>query len=327
MNKILTGALLLLFSSSAAAQTPRDSIAFATAQWRTADLGGGAECRYAQIDMFGSRQSISVATYPGRRFTTSIVHLDRRAESTSDLGKAAGAEIAVNGSYFNVKTFEPVTFVLLDRKIVGRTTPEEAFRTNGVIAFKDRKGRRMEIFPCDTTQYADVARRYRSALAAGPVLIDGGKVVEYTSGSSFYTRRHPRTLIGKRADGTVVMAVIDGRFKGQGDGATIAETAYIARQLGLTEALNLDGAGRRSQPSLRQPPLRPRGRARGPQLHRGPQVTGQRPGIKERGLMKLHQTAFSFNPTVLIASTARTVRTTGRNKPSTAGTPPSSPRT
>lgn len=32
MNKILTGALLLLFSSSAAAQTPRDSIAFATAQ-------------------------------------------------------------------------------------------------------------------------------------------------------------------------------------------------------------------------------------------------------------------------------------------------------
>ena len=75
------------------------------------------------------------------------------------------------------------------------------------------------------------------------VLIDGGKVVEYTSGSSFYTRRHPRTLIGKRADGTVVMAVIDGRFKGQGDGATIAETAYIARQLGLTEALNLDGGG------------------------------------------------------------------------------------
>ena len=184
MNKILTGALLLLCSFSAAAQTPRDSIAFATAEWRTADLGGGAECRYAQIDMFGSRQSISVATYPGRRFTTSIVHLDRRAESTSDLGKAAGADIAVNGSYFNVKTFEPVTFVLLDRKIVGRTTPEETSRTNGIIAFKDRKGRRMEIFPCDTTQYADVARRYRSALAAGPVLINGGKVVEYTSGSS-----------------------------------------------------------------------------------------------------------------------------------------------
>ena len=243
MNKILTGALLLLFSSSAAAQTPRDSIAFATAQWRTADLGGGAECRYAQIDMFGSRQSISVATYPGRRFTTSIVHLDRRAESTSDLGKAAGAEIAVNGSYFNVKTFEPVTFVLLDRKIVGRTTPRELVRTNGVVAFKDKKGRKMDIFFCDTSEYRQVARRYRSVLAAGPVLIDGGRIVEYDSDKTFYTGRHPRTLIGKRADGEVVMAVIDGRFRGEGEGATIAETAYIARLLGLVEALNLDGGG------------------------------------------------------------------------------------
>lgn len=72
-------------------------------------------------------QSISVATYPGRKFTTEIIHLDRRADATSNLGKAAGADIAANGSYFNVKTFEPVTFVLLDKKIVGRTTPEETF--------------------------------------------------------------------------------------------------------------------------------------------------------------------------------------------------------
>ena len=243
MNKTLLGALALLCSFTAAAQTPRDSIAFAAAEWRTTDLGDGAECRYAQIDMFGSCQSISVATYPGRSFTTAIVHLDRKAEATSALGKAAGAEIALKGSYYNVKTFAPVTFVLLDKKVVGRTTPEELMRTNGIVAFKDKKGRKMDIFPCDTTQYPDVARRYRSALAAGPVLIDNGKMVEYTSGDSFYTRRHPRTLIGKRADGTVVMAVIDGRFKGQGDGATIAETAYIARQLGLTEALNLDGGG------------------------------------------------------------------------------------
>ena len=243
MNKILTGALLLLCSFSAAAQTPRDSIAFATAEWRTADLGGGAECRYAQIDMFGSRQSISVVSYPPRGFETRIVHLDRRAEATSRLGRDAGADIAVNGSYFNVRTFEPVTFVLADKKVVGRTTPQELVRTNGIVAFKGRKGRRMDIFRCDTAHYGCVARRYRSALAAGPVLVDGGRIVEYDSDKTFYTGRHPRTLIGKRAGGEVVLVVIDGRFKGQGEGTTIAETAYIARQLGLVEALNLDGGG------------------------------------------------------------------------------------
>ena len=53
---------------------------------------------------------------------------------------------------------------------MGRTTPEELMRTNGVVAFKDRKGRRMEIFRCDTADYDRVMRRFRSALAAGPVL-------------------------------------------------------------------------------------------------------------------------------------------------------------
>ena len=243
MIRTLLGALTLLCTLPAASQTPGDSIALATAAWHTSDLGGGAECRCAQIDLFGSRQSISVVSYPPRGFETRIVHLDRRAEATSRLGRDAGADIAVNGSYFNVRTFEPVTFVLADKKVVGRTTPQELVRTNGIVAFKGRKGRRMDIFRCDTAHYGRVARRYRSALAAGPVLVDDGRIVEYDSDKTFYTGRHPRTLIGKRAGGEVVLVVIDGRFKGQGEGTTIAETAYIARQLGLVEALNLDGGG------------------------------------------------------------------------------------
>ena len=216
MTKLLAGAFLLLFSFAAAAQTPEDSVAFAGARWQITPLAAGAECRRAQIDMFDSRQTVSVVAYPARNFTTEIIQLDGKASPTSELGKAAGADAALNGSYFNMKTLAPVTFVLIDKQILGRTTPGETMRTNGVIALRDKRGRKMDILRCDTTQYSRIARRYRSALAAGPVLIDGG---------------------------TVVMAVIDGRFKGEADGATIAETAYIARQLGLVDALNLDGGG------------------------------------------------------------------------------------
>ena len=243
MTKFLAGAFLLLFSFTAAAQTPEDSVAFAGARWQITPLAAGAECRRAQIDMFGSRQTVSVVAYPARNFTTEIIQLDGKASPTSELGKAAGADAALNGSYFNMKTLAPVTFVLIDKQILGRTTPGETMRTNGVIALRDKRGRKMDILRCDTTQYSRIARRYRSALAAGPMLVRDGRSVEYDSEDSFYARRHPRTLIGKRADGTVVMAVIDGRFKGEADGATIAETAYIARQLGLVDALNLDGGG------------------------------------------------------------------------------------
>ena len=191
MTKLLAGAFLLLFSFAAAAQTPEDSVAFAGARWQITPLAAGAECRRAQIDMFDSRQTVSVVAYPARNFTTEIIQLDGKASPTSELGKAAGADAALNGSYFNMKTLAPVTFVLIDKQILGRTTPGETMRTNGVIALRDKRGRKMDILRC----------------------------------------------------GTVVMAVIDGRFKGEADGATIAETAYIARQLGLVDALNLDGGG------------------------------------------------------------------------------------
>lgn len=153
MARILFAALLLLFTLPAAAQTPGDSIAFVTADWHTTDLGRGAACRYAQVEMFGSRQSISVVSYPARHFATQIVQLDGKGETTGRMGEAADATAAINGSYFNMKTFTPITFVMVDCRVLGRTTPGELMRTNGIIAIRDKQGHDVAIFACDTTQY------------------------------------------------------------------------------------------------------------------------------------------------------------------------------
>ena len=153
MARILFAALLLLFTLPAAAQTPGDSIAFVTADWHTTDLGRGAACRYAQVEIFGSRQSISVVSYPARHFATQIVQLDGKGETTGRMGEAADATAAINGSYFNMKTFTPITFVMVDCRVLGRTTPGELMRTNGIIAIRDKQGHDVAIFACDTTQY------------------------------------------------------------------------------------------------------------------------------------------------------------------------------
>lgn len=51
---------------------------------------------------------------------------------TSHLAKENQAEAAINGSYFNVKTGAPTTFIRLDGIVRGETTRAEAFRTDGL---------------------------------------------------------------------------------------------------------------------------------------------------------------------------------------------------
>lgn len=56
--------------------------------------------------------------------------------------------------------------------------------------------------------------------------------------------RHPRTMIGQKEDGTIVMAVIDGRQPSQGMyGATSCEMSALMSYYGCVDAWNLDGGG------------------------------------------------------------------------------------
>ncbi|MDD4077779.1 MAG: phosphodiester glycosidase family protein [Bacilli bacterium] len=56
--------------------------------------------------------------------------------------------------------------------------------------------------------------------------------------------RHPRTTVGVRADGTIVMAVIDGRQAVKGmEGVYGDEMAAIMKKYDCTDAYNLDGGG------------------------------------------------------------------------------------
>lgn len=243
MKRYLTAVLLLLLSLPAAAQSVRDSVALATARWQTTPLGNGAEARTAQVELFGAPQHLALVIYPERAFATRVVQVDGRGRIPSRIGQEAGAEAAINGSYFNMREVDPITFTLSDGKVVNRGTMHNSPLSNGVVAARGRKDNRVEVFPCDSADYARIARRYRQALVAGPMLVHEGKELTYDTQDVIFTRRHPRSVVGTRSDGRVMLLVIDGRSEEHAAGTTVAETAYIARQLELTEALNLDGGG------------------------------------------------------------------------------------
>ena len=55
--------------------------------------------------------------------------------------------------------------------------------------------------------------------------------------------RHPRTALGVRADGRIVLAVVDGRQPKISVGMTIPELSALMAEWGCREAINLDGGG------------------------------------------------------------------------------------
>lgn len=79
-----------------------------------------------------------------------------------------------------------------------------------------------------------------------PLLKDGVSVVPPADqipedGMDFFLR-HPRTFVGQTADGVWKLVVVDGRST-TSVGSSMWESAQIARDLGMVDAINLDGGG------------------------------------------------------------------------------------
>ncbi len=98
----------------------------------------------------------------------------------------------------------------------------------------------------------DNAERWRQveeAVAGGPWLVRNGKSVqveEHDQGgfnrTTFTERRHPRTAIGRTAQGEIIWLTVDGR-QSHSQGASLPELAQIMVRYGAVEAINLDGGG------------------------------------------------------------------------------------
>lgn len=91
-----------------------------------------------------------------------------------------------------------------------------------------------------------VDAKAEEAMGGGPTLVRNGAVaVDWQAQRfqpAFAEQRHPRTALGRTADGDLLMVVVDGRQK-MSAGATLEELARILVRLGAADAINLDGGG------------------------------------------------------------------------------------
>jgi hypothetical protein len=86
----------------------------------------------------------------------------------------------------------------------------------------------------------------REAVGGHPMLVRGGQVLADvdSAGNAAFRGPNPRTAVGLAAEGRrLLLVTVDGRQPNHSVGISLRDLAELMRQLGATDALNLDGGG------------------------------------------------------------------------------------
>lgn len=249
MRKTLT-ILFLLISATCTAQVDYsiDSLRVTNAEWSIDTLEGFYLKRYhfGEGALFCSAQHLFIIEIPARSHRKLAFTYDTMLTEVSTLASRHNAYAAINGSFFDMEKGNPVCFLRIDGACVGENTPGKEDSINrkyyqyASIALRDN---RPSLVVPDSNRHWEECLKDSSIMTAGPMLLNNGKPVTQRDDRTFVTKRHNRTALGVKPDGTTILLVADGRFKHQAEGLTLFELQRIMRWLGCTEAINLDGGG------------------------------------------------------------------------------------
>ena len=163
----------------------------------------------------------------------------------SVFARQSKAIVTINGGFFSTRPSRALGLVMAHGKVL---YPAVSSKYSGTVGFHS-KGLLIDwLGPEDFNGYklASSKREWNechAALGAGPVLLKKGALRIEPAEDGFYSQRHPRTGIGKKADGSAVLVVVDGRQLEWSVGVTLQELAHLFIELGAVDALNLDGGG------------------------------------------------------------------------------------
>lgn len=167
--------------------------------------------------------------------------LNEEGQTTSQIAENYNAVAAVNGGAF------------VDQSSTSQWTgnggiPSGIVMSGGKVIHNDLKnGEKKDLLGIDKNGVMIVGKysleeleekNIQEAISFNPTLVVNGKMTPMSGDGGWGIA--PRTAIGQRQDGAIILLVIDGRGVGS-LGATLKETQEIMYQLGAVNAMNLDG--------------------------------------------------------------------------------------
>lgn len=239
---------LLTLECVAQVDYSNDSLRIVNAEWSVDTLEGFYLKRYqfGEGALFCSAQHLYILEIPARSHRRLVFAYDSVLTPVSSFAQRHNAYAAVNGSYFDMSHGNPVCYLRIDGVALGENTPsatDSIHRKYYQYATLLLNGGRPLLATPDSSRIWEESLPDSNVMTAGPMLLHNGQEVPQRDDRTFVTRRHNRTALGLRPDGTTLLLVADGRFKHKAEGLTLFELQRIMRWLGCNEAINLDGGG------------------------------------------------------------------------------------
>ena len=141
---------------------------------------------------------------------------------------------AINANFFNMATGEPLGPLVMNGKICHNIDNNHEYGYFAV--FKDGHA---EILRDDVPIPANVVE----AMGGANMLLEDGNICASAMDGHAQGSRNPRSAVGIKADGTVVLYEVDGRQAPMSVGMTCNEMAEILKGMGCVDAVLLDGGG------------------------------------------------------------------------------------
>ena len=204
-----------------------------------------------EVNTAGGRAKI-VAGYGNRNPKEQGWTLKTTTDQAHVYEKESGLNVVggVNASWFNINTGEPSGYLVMNG-VVHHDNSSRAF----IAAFDDgsvnvfREGTTLAQAEADQSAKQGKTVKILEAVDALVAMVWDGKVVVTESGNSGY---YPRSCVGIKADGTVVLFQADGTMAPRSVGYTAAEEAQMMVALGCVAAIQLDEGGSSTYISQRE---------------------------------------------------------------------------
>jgi hypothetical protein len=178
---------------------------------------------YSQFRQYGS--DCYMVTLDPKAFTIHATNTNQRLETVSSVAWTTKADIVINGDGW-YSSLLPLSIAanggVVYQPVQYDYRPFVNFSKNNAPMIDHRK--------------AD----YWNTVSGTRYMVKGG--VKQSGTSSAWTERNPRTAIGIRTDGFVILLVVDGRTT-QSAGVTLHQLADILAAHNAKDAIELDGGG------------------------------------------------------------------------------------